>query len=197
MFVVAHGERDSETTAAAKSGLRYSAGRAPAAAVVSSLVDWGDHSQAKVVPRTRTREPDGLQAGCSRGKTPQPSEIVHTSTAPQEDRRKTSNQSDRVSSRAGNSAEAAAQDVAKIDVFARRLWIRDVDTVTTGVTRGVAGGASISGRLLCPVRGSQETAPRFPAGPAEQLWGLQYLSDRASVRKAPECSRTRNCYRCA
>jgi hypothetical protein len=57
--------------------------------------------------------------------------------------------SDTVSSRAGNSAEAATQVIVKIIIFARKLWILDMDTATTGVTTGVAGDVSIGGRLSC------------------------------------------------
>jgi hypothetical protein len=53
--------------------------------------------------------------------------------------------SDTVSSRAGNSAEAATQGIVKIIIFARKLWILDMDTATTGV----AGDVSIGGRLSC------------------------------------------------
>ena len=66
-----------------------------------------------------------------------------TSPAPKNTPVDRQTRSDTVSSRAGNSAEAATQDIVKIIVFARKLWILDMDTATTGVTTGVAGDVSI------------------------------------------------------
>ena len=87
-----------------------------------------------------------LQLGGSNPLAPAIGDRAHEPGAPRlstED----NNQPDRVSSRARNSAEWAKQDDAIIGVFALCLWILNVDTVSTAVTRGVAGGVSITGRL--------------------------------------------------
>jgi hypothetical protein len=138
VFVIAsRRRRDSETTQPRSPACGTPRAERHAAAVVSSLATT---NKARGGARTRSREPDGLQAGCSRGTyrcQPQNPEPGRPAPSISEEGEPTTTQQNITTSRSKTRRGHLRKALSYRLFFVPRVLVTSIDTVSSGVSRGV------------------------------------------------------------